>query len=153
MYIAGTEYSLKHRAFEIYVAGCNEPHCPGCHNPELWDFKVGDKFIAKTIDQLIDKIQNADNMVENIWILGGEPLDQPLLFDLVTMARALRFSTQKPIWLFTRYELDEIDPDVASNFDYIKTGRYLRDEQSNHVEHGVTLATANQHIRIRGIDF
>ena len=25
-------------AISLWVCGCSH-HCPGCHNPELWDFK------------------------------------------------------------------------------------------------------------------
>jgi anaerobic ribonucleoside-triphosphate reductase activating protein len=151
MYIGGTDYSLTQKAFEIYVAGCHPPHCTGCHNPELWDFTAGQPLSGKLIDQFIDKI-NTD-LVENVWILGGEPLDAflPALLQLVTI---LKFSTKdKKFWLFTRYGLKSIDRQVKEAFDYIKTGRYRKDEQSNHVEHGVTLATANQHIYERGVDY
>ena len=45
MKIAGTQFTLKTKSFEIYVSGCaGNPHCKGCHNPETWDFNVGEEF-------------------------------------------------------------------------------------------------------------
>ena len=37
----------------IYVQGCNN-HCPGCFNPETWDFKGGKEFTDATIDRIRD---------------------------------------------------------------------------------------------------
>ena len=61
MNILGTQYTLKHKAFEIYVAGCNgSPHCKGCHNPESWDFNLGDRMDDKYLLFLKSKIQTLD---------------------------------------------------------------------------------------------
>ena len=38
--IAGTEFSLQRKAFEIYVQGCYR-NCVGCHNPETQPFSGG----------------------------------------------------------------------------------------------------------------
>ena len=78
--IAGTEVNVQHKALEIYLSGCKGPHCQGCHNPELWDFTVGDLITENTTQSLLDKIEEmkAARLVNYIWVLGGEPLDQDL---------------------------------------------------------------------------
>ena len=51
----------------------------------------------------------------------------------------------KELWLFTRYELDDIDPKTRKVFDYIKTGRYLPElSTKDNICFGVRLATSNQ---------
>jgi hypothetical protein len=35
MNIASIDYSPSTESLDIYVSGCNKPHCNGCHNPDL----------------------------------------------------------------------------------------------------------------------
>ena len=37
----------------IYCAGCSH-HCPGCHNPQSWDFEAGHWM---EVDELMDIIK------------------------------------------------------------------------------------------------
>ncbi len=36
----------------FFTQGC-EQHCPGCHNPETWDFNGGYEFTQATMDSII----------------------------------------------------------------------------------------------------
>ena len=91
-------------------------------------------------------------VIDKFFILGGEPLDQdPDEFSLF-IAGLKEFG--KEIWLFTRFELDEIPEVTKKQFDYIKTGRYLRElSREDNVSCGVKLATSNQKIHKRGVDY
>ena len=82
---------------------------------------------------------------DKIMVFGGEPLDQDtddlcqLLYDLSTLGL--------PIWLFTRYDIDEVPPVIKQYCDYIKTGRYLsRYRVSDYTSEGIPLATSNQKV-------
>lgn len=152
MKVAATQYSINYQAFEIYLSGCNgKPHCKNCHNPELWDFEYGDEYDIDMKERILKKISDFSELVENIWILGGEPLDNDI--DCVIKLLTDINLTRKKVWLFTRNELKDIPQSIKQLVDYIKTGRYLPDEKSGHVEYGVTLASKNQHIYKRGKDF
>ena len=36
----------------FFTQGC--PHrCPGCHNPQTWDFDGGKEFTLETLDEII----------------------------------------------------------------------------------------------------
>jgi len=147
MNIAGTEYNLKHRALEVYISGCKPPHCPGCHNKELWDFNIGVPYIDFIEDRLPFLVQNS--MVDIIWLLGGEPQDQdPIkLWDFI---HCIKHMSGKPIMLWTRYS--HIIKDIhKEEIDYVKLGEYKEGSQE-YVERifGITLASWNQKIeRIR----
>ena len=53
----------------IYFAGCGH-HCPGCHNPQSWDFAGGSEM---SLGQLTDIITEEDF---DVTLTGGDPLYQ-----------------------------------------------------------------------------
>jgi len=117
--IAGTEYNLKHKALEIYISGCNGPYCAGCHNVDLWDFNLG--WDVYDWEDALHHAINHESMVEQVWILGGEPQDQ----DMDALNFLLKTCKQygKTIVLFTRYM--ELNPKLdKTNIDYVKHGPY-----------------------------
>lgn len=62
----------------FYTQGC--PHrCPGCHNPETWEFDVGKEFTPQVLNEIIIAL-NANGIKRNLCILGGEPLCEENLF-------------------------------------------------------------------------
>jgi anaerobic ribonucleoside-triphosphate reductase activating protein len=151
MNIAATQYTLETKSFEIYVSGC-KGNCKGCHNPELRDFNIGNPLTQNTITHIIDKIHEFDSLIDHIWILGGEPLDQ----DSMTLQELLGELqiTNKPIWLFTRFELDDVPDIIKQHCDYIKCGSYIGELQtSDNWQHGIQLATSNQNIYMKGQDY
>lgn len=144
MNIISTQYTLQTKSFEIYLSGCKPPHCKNCSNPDTWCFNQGQDWnLFKPLIHL--RCTETPNMVENISIFGGEPLDQ----DLNELIKLLQFlkSLQRPIWIFTKYELSEVPESVKSLCDFIKTGRYSEDLKTNdNLQHGVKLSTSNQKI-------
>lgn len=140
MNLITTQYVPHLQRLEIYLAGCKR-RCKGCHNPSSWDFRAGKEI---NYDLLVEKCQNS--LVENIWILGGEPLDQKvgeLMYLLVNLEL-----TSKPIWLFTGYELSKVPEQAKEYLTYIKTGAYK--EKFMPVDdlewNGIKLASTNQKI-------
>lgn len=144
--IAGTQYSLETKAFEIYLAGCKgNPHCLDCHNPELWDFNIGSVYNEKYFSYIKNRVIQFDILIENIMIMGGEPLDQDLN-SLIKFLKDLN-TLNKQIWLFTRFELNEIPQRILSLCNYVKTGRYIKElSVDNNIQFGIKLATLNQKI-------
>ncbi len=145
MRIASTQYTANTKSFEIYLSGCYGS-CFNCHNPELKDFNIGEELDEDYIEEILDKINTFNNLIDNIWILGGEPLDQNQI-ELLSLLYTLNSCTDKKIWLFTRYELDEIPNEVKNLCDYIKTGCYEESlKVDDYVMYGVKIATSNQKI-------
>jgi anaerobic ribonucleoside-triphosphate reductase activating protein len=122
-------------AVELYLSGCaREPKCDGCHNQLLWDFNYGTNMTLEDIVLLLEtKYKDADAIA----IMGGEPLNQPYLEELLE----LLYNTGLEIWLYTSYELHEVPESILSKVDYIKTGRYIQAEHCN-----ARLSSKNQKI-------
>ena len=79
----------------IYCAGCRH-HCPGCHNPESWDFSAG--YEVET-DQLMQEIM-ADPFAD-VTFTGGDPFFQAEGF--AELARRIKTETTKTIWCYTGF--------------------------------------------------
>lgn len=112
----------------IYCAGCAH-HCPGCHNPQSWDFNGGREM---SVDLLLDIIKEDDKA--NVTFTGGDPLYQAEAF--TELARRIKEETDKTIWCYTGYTYEEILEDdrlsqILPYLDAIVDGPYmeeLRDE-------------------------
>ena len=91
----------------IYCAGCAH-RCPGCHNPQSWEFTAGHEV---TVEQLLDIIK-ADTMSDESFS-GGDPFYQADAF--TELARRIKTETDKTIWCWTGFTLEEIqaDPQLA----------------------------------------
>ena len=87
----------------IYCAGCAH-RCPGCHNPQSWDFGAG---YDVTVDELLDIIK-ADEM-SDVSFAGGDPFYQVEAF--TELARRIKTETDKTIWCWTGFTLEEIQAD------------------------------------------
>ena len=62
----------------FFTQGC--PHrCPGCHNPETWDFKGGNEFTPQVLDEIVEAL-TANGINRTLCIMGGEPLCDENLF-------------------------------------------------------------------------
>lgn len=153
MKIASTQYTLKTKSFEIYLSGCSgSPKCSGCYSPELWDFNIGQDVSNELIGKSREKILRFDSIIDNIFILGGDPLDQPTE-EIASLVKDF-LPLDKKMWLFTRKEIEEIPVEIKNIFDYIKTGRYIPELTSeNNIQCGIKLATSNQKIHKKGVDY
>ena len=79
----------------IYCAGCAH-HCPGCHNPQSWDFNGGREV---SVEELLEVIK-ADEF-SNVTFSGGDPLYQVEAF--TELARRIKEETGKNIWCYTGF--------------------------------------------------
>ena len=82
----------------IYFAGCRHA-CPGCHNPQSWDFDAGTEM---TLDELLDIIREEDF---DVTFSGGDPLYHPE--EIAVLAQAVRTLGHK-VWLYTGFTIEEI---------------------------------------------
>lgn len=118
-----------------WAQGC--PHqCPGCHNPETWDFNGGKPLPANIIEQLKEAI-TANGIQRNFSVLGGEPLAEENKETVNQIIQAIKESFPDiTICLWTGYTREELqnmnDPTISSilsNINALIDGRYEQDQR------------------------
>ena len=120
----------------FFSQGC--PHrCPGCHNPETWDFQGGKEFTADVLDEICEALM-AQGVQRNLCIMGGEPLcpENIFLSNLVVRTVKERVPEAK-IYVWTGYTFEKLVQesnkhvmDLLSQADVLVDGPYresLRD--------------------------
>ena len=118
------------------ISGCPY-HCNGCHSQYLWEYE-GDNLI-ENMEQIINKY---GGYITCVCFMGGDQ-------NMDELIEALRIC--KNIGLKTCVYSGSSDmlkfKDALPYLDWLKLGGYEERLKSyNHIEHGVKLATANQHL-------
>ena len=119
----------------FYTQGC--PHrCPGCHNPETWDFKGGKEFTADILEEIIEALQ-ANGIKRSFCILGGEPLCPENEFLTCMVVRHVKEKLpDTEIYVWTGYTYDQLKvnanphlQNILQLIDYIIDGPYIEAER------------------------
>lgn len=108
----------------LFVQGCHF-HCKNCFNPETWDFNGGKEWTQEVKNRFLELANRP--YIKRISILGGEPLADENLNDVLDLVNEFRLSSpQKSIWLYTGYTIyfkDRCGKKVLS----VKTGGDILD--------------------------
>lgn len=85
----------------LFVSGCRNA-CPGCFNPETWDFNYGHTYTLETEDRILRLLM--PEYIEGLTLLGGEPFEPENQAVLVGLLRKVKqIYPQKSIWCYTGY--------------------------------------------------
>ncbi len=97
----------------IYFAGCRH-ECPGCHNPQSWDFNAGEEM---SLEELMAIIEEEDF---DVTLTGGDPLYHPE--EIALLARKIKESGHK-VWLYTGFTYEQIlaSPRLSLPLPYLDT--------------------------------
>ena len=140
----------------FFTQGCPH-HCPGCHNPETWDYEGGKEFEGNTIER-IEQYLTSNGVHRDLCIMGGEPLcpDNQFLTLLICNTIKDKLPDTK-IYIWTGYTLEELNKDtntrisqILEKTDAIIDGPYIAAERD------ITLpmrGSRNQRILYKGIDY
>ena len=82
----------------IYFAGCRH-ECPGCHNPQSWDFNAGEEM---TLAEIIEVIEEEEF---DVTLTGGDPLYNPE--EIAILAEKIK-GMGHSIWLYTGFTIEQI---------------------------------------------
>ncbi len=88
----------------LFVSGCTN-QCPGCFQPETWDFHYGKPYTEETREEVLAAMDH--DYIRGLTFLGGEPFElvnQGPLADLAQEAR--RRYPGKDIWSYTGFVYD-----------------------------------------------
>lgn len=111
----------------IYSQGCQH-HCPGCHNPQTWDFNGGKEY---TVDELFNIIIGEE--FSDVTFSGGDPMFQVEAF--TELAQKVKNKTNKTIWCYSGYTYEEIkkSPKMSVILPYIDVlvdGRFMIEKRN-----------------------
>lgn len=97
----------------IYFAGCRHA-CPGCHNPQSWDFGGG---VEMDLDEIMEIVREEDF---DVTFSGGDPLYHP---ETVRELSRRVVDVGHKVWLYTGFTIEEIeaDPRLADALEFIDT--------------------------------
>ncbi len=89
----------------LFVSGCTN-HCPGCFQPQTWDFSYGKPFTEETAAEIFAELEKS--YVTGLTVLGGEPFEPQNQPELLTLLETVRQRyPEKNIWVFTGFRLDD----------------------------------------------
>ena len=123
----------------LFVSGCTN-RCPGCFQPQTWDFCYGEPFTAETEEQLLAMLKPA--YIHGLTLLGGdlfEPENQRALLPFLKRVRACY--PGKSIWAFSGFTWEELhDPaahphtevteEMLSLVDVLIDGRFIEAQKN-----------------------
>jgi anaerobic ribonucleoside-triphosphate reductase activating protein len=136
----------------LYVSGCTR-HCPGCFNPETWDFAYGEEFTAETEQKILDAL--AKPYIKGFSLLGGEPFEYENQKALVPFLKKLKAAyPEKEIWCYSGCSFEkEIKGQMLTKWpetkellayiDVLVDGEFIEAEKNPNLRFK---GSANQHI-------
>ena len=112
----------------LFVSGCRN-HCPGCFQPETWDFDYGEPFTNKTEEELITALR--PSWIQGLSILGGDPMEPENQKALLPFIRRVKETLpDKDIWLYTGYLLEDVGSSpLLSYVDVVVDGPFMEDQK------------------------
>ena len=123
----------------LFMQGCPH-HCPGCFNPETWDFEGGYEVEEQEVLDEIMEGMVANGIHRNLSLLGGEPMASQ---NLALTWRVIRYVRDNldyipKIYIWSGYTLAELieraktEPEIKKILMYtycLIDGRYIQEER------------------------
>jgi anaerobic ribonucleoside-triphosphate reductase activating protein len=90
----------------LFVSGCTN-RCPGCFQPQTWDFCYGKPYTADTEAEIFAELEKS--YVSGLTVLGGEPFEPENQRALAGLLRRVRECfPAKTVWVFTGCTLEDL---------------------------------------------
>ena len=112
----------------IFCQGCPH-HCPGCHNPETWEFGCGTPMEEEAILEIV----RANPLCRGVTFSGGEPFAQAEGY--ARLARLLKNAGYE-VASYSGYTFEELlrgtkaQKKLLETIDVLIDGRFLLQERS-----------------------
>lgn len=119
----------------LFVSGCPH-HCPGCFNPETWDYNYGTPFTKDEAKQIMTMMDRP--YIQGLSLLGGEPLaprNQRIVLRILTEVK--QQLSEKDVWCYTGYQFEDLisgkvgeyAPLILPYLDVLVDGRFEEDKK------------------------
>lgn len=112
----------------IFVQGCCH-HCPGCHNPQSWEFGKGTDL---TVEQAYGEVIS-NPLCRGVTFSGGEPFCQP--HPLAVLARRLKERGYE-VASYSGYTFEELlsgtpeQRELLDTLDVLVDGRFILEQRN-----------------------
>ena len=114
----------------IWTQGCGH-HCPGCQNPQTWDFEGGGEVPISMVLEAIDELEYQTG----ITFSGGDPMYQPeACYEIAKYCKEKGYN----IWCYTGFTFEElivmskkkpIIKKFLQQIDVLVDGRFILEER------------------------
>lgn len=123
----------------LFVSGCTNK-CPGCFQPETWDFHYGQPYTKDTETEILEAL--GKEYIQGLTMLGGEPFEIENQKVLITLVRKVKeMYPEKDIWCYTGFVLDkdliaggrrhcEVTDEFLSYIDILVDGPFIQDRKN-----------------------
>lgn len=120
----------------LFVSGCTN-HCPGCFQPQTWDFNFGREYTQEIEDKIIEELKKPH--YSGLTLLGGEPFEIENQRGLLSLIRRVRDELpNKTIWAYTGFTYDrdlipggcryvECTDEILDSIDILVDGKFILD--------------------------
>ena len=123
----------------VFVSGCTN-RCPGCFQPETWNFDYGKPYDQATEQRIMDEL--AKPYYRGLTLLGGEPFEPCNQRELVKLIRRVRKELpEKDIWMYTGFTYEEelapggakhteVTDEILHSIDVLVDGRFVLEKKN-----------------------
>ena len=95
----------------LFVSGCTN-RCPGCFQPQTWDFCYGQPFTGETEEMILNMLKPA--YIHGLTLLGGDPFEPENQRALLPfLKRVKQLYPAKDIWAFSGFTWEELHDSEA----------------------------------------
>ena len=112
----------------VFCQGCPH-HCPGCHNPETWEFGCGTPTEAETVLEIV----RGNPLCRGVTFSGGEPFSQAE--ELARLGKMLKAAGYE-VAAYSGYTLEKLlegtdgQKELLGTLDVLIDGPFLQAERS-----------------------
>ncbi len=122
----------------LFVSGCTN-HCPGCFQPQTWDFDFGRPFDREAENVIFGELDKP--YIRGLTVLGGEPFEPENQRALLPFLQKVREKyPQKDVWCFSGFTWEELHTEgshprcectdgMLSCLDVLVEGRFVEGEK------------------------
>lgn len=125
----------------IFLQGCAHC-CPGCQNPDTWDFKGGEEWDTAALAEYVGDILRK-HPLDGITLSGGDPMYQ----EGACIYLLERLPPETNVWLYTGFRYEDIaDSPLVRRADVVVDGEYVEELRCD----GKMYGSRNQRIIRKG---
>lgn len=123
----------------LFVSGCRN-HCPGCFQPETWDFAYGKPFTEETEAYLLELLK--PEYINGLTLLGGDPFEPENQKALLPFLKKIKETYPiKDIWAYSGYTWEQLisgnhhvnvseTPELLSLIDVLVDGPFIQEKKN-----------------------